>query len=57
MTNFLKQHRTAFIIILILLSPPNKPCQKSRNIFSVGRFEKGTDLILLFRTQFYRIRF
>ena len=25
--------------------PPNKPCQKSRSIFSVGRIEKGTDLV------------
>ena len=25
--------------------PPNKPCQKSRSIFSVGRIEKGTDFV------------
>lgn len=25
--------------------PPNKPCQKSRSIFSVVRIEKGTDLV------------
>ena len=25
--------------------PPNKPCQKSRSIFSVVRIEKGTDFV------------
>ena len=29
----------------IYIVPPNKPCQKSRSIFSVVRIEKGTDLV------------
>ena len=29
----------------IAIVPPNKPCQKSRSIFSVVRIEKGTDLV------------
>ena len=28
-----------------VIVPPNKPCQKSRSIFSVVRIEKGTDLV------------
>lgn len=28
-----------------VIVPPNKTCQKSRSIFSVGRIEKGTDLV------------
>ena len=28
-----------------IIVPPNKPCQKSRSIFSVVRIEKGTDLV------------
>lgn len=29
----------------LIIVPPNKPCQKSRSIFSVVRIEKGTDLV------------
>ena len=29
----------------LTIVPPNKPCQKSRSIFSVVRIEKGTDLV------------
>ena len=28
-----------------IIVTPNKPCQKSRSIFSVGRIEKGTDFV------------
>ena len=29
----------------VVIVPPNKPCQKSRSIFSIGRIEKETDLV------------
>ena len=32
-------------LIYEYIVPPNKPCQKSRSIFSVGRIEKGTDFV------------
>ena len=32
-------------LYVVIIVPPNKPCQKSRSIFSVVRIEKGTDFV------------